>query len=45
MKRQVIHISLVGEIYYELKKRADKAHLKLSTWVRQKIMEIIKKEQ
>ena len=41
MGRKVIHISLEDETYYKIKERADKEHLKLSTWVKQKLMELL----
>jgi len=43
MGRKVVHISLPDEIYYKFKDIAHKEHLKLSTWIRKKVLELLSK--
>jgi len=41
MGRKTVHISLPEEIYYKFQEIAKREHLKLSTWIRKKILEAI----
>lgn len=41
MARKVVHISLSEEIYFKLKEYAKREHLKLSTWIRKKILDLL----
>ena len=41
MARKIIHISLKDDEYFCVKEQAKKEHLKVSTWARQKLLELL----
>jgi hypothetical protein len=45
MVRKVVHISLGEEVYRKFREMAKREHLKLSTWIRKKLMDITNGEE